>query len=55
MQYLLKWPGDMGGPVAVDAYMTVLAFQVIDPDLDGGDAAVTVAADCAHVPLGACH
>ena len=45
----------MGGSVAVDAYVAVLAFQVVDLDLDGGDAAVAVAADSAQVPLGTCH
>jgi hypothetical protein len=55
LQYLLKRPGDMGGSVAVDADATVPAFQVVNPDLNGGDAAIAVAADSAQVPLGACH
>jgi hypothetical protein len=55
LQYLLKRPGDMGGSVTVNAYATVLAFQVVDPDLDGGNAAIAVAADSAQIPLGACH
>jgi hypothetical protein len=44
-QDLLERPGDMRGPAAIDAYVAVLAFQVVYPDFDGGDAAVVVAAD----------
>src|SRR5258707_1384459 len=43
----------MRGPVAVDAYVTVLVFEVVDPDLDGGEAALAGAAGGAQGPRSA--